>query len=159
MLQTVCRGRGSAADAHVITAGVRAAIANRYRGSKPRGMARARKPQLTAKLARTIRTKDGGALRTRGEAADYMTNLPEQRGRYQAWQHAARLLLAVVQFRIAMPDISADALQTELTRLLRLATDAQAAGDLALVRLATDEAAKCLAKLGAAQSAQGDADK
>ena len=58
-----------------------------------------------------------------------------------------------------MPDISADALQTELTRLLRLATDAHAAGDLALVQLATDEAAKCLVKLGAAQSAQADTDK
>ena len=31
-------------------------------------------------------------MRTRGEAADYMTGLPEQRARYQAWQHAALLL-------------------------------------------------------------------
>ena len=52
-----------------------------------------------------------------------------------------------------MPDISADALQAELTRLLRLASDARAANDVLLVTLATDEAAKCLVKLGDAQSA------
>jgi hypothetical protein len=52
-----------------------------------------------------------------------------------------------------MPDISADALQTELTRLLRLLSDARAAGDVTLTQLATAEAAKCLVKLGeAAQS-------
>lgn len=49
-----------------------------------------RKPPMTAKLARTIRTKDGGVLRTRGEAANYMTGLPEQRSRRRAWQAAAR---------------------------------------------------------------------
>jgi len=32
-------------------------------------------------------------LRTRGEAAEYMTGLPEQRARYNAWQFAERLLL------------------------------------------------------------------
>ena len=48
---------------------------------------------MSAKLARTIHTTDGATLRTRGEATDYMTALPEQRARYQAWQHAARLLL------------------------------------------------------------------
>jgi hypothetical protein len=42
-----------------------------------------RKPPLTAKLVRTTRTNDGRTLRTRGEAADYMTGLPEQRVRYQ----------------------------------------------------------------------------
>jgi hypothetical protein len=41
----------------------------------------------------------------------------------------------------------------ELARLLRLATDASAARDLALTRLAIDEAAKCLMKLAEAQSA------
>ena len=51
-----------------------------------------------------------------------------------------------------MPDRSADALQAELTRLVRLAADAHAAGDLALVKLATDEAAKCRAKLTEARS-------
>ena len=54
-----------------------------------------------------------------------------------------------------MSDMSAEALKTELTRLLRLATDAQAANDLALCKLATDEAAKCLMKLGEAQSVLG----
>jgi hypothetical protein len=48
---------------------------------------------MSAKLARTIRSKDGAVLRTRGEARDYMANLPERRALYQAWQHAARLLL------------------------------------------------------------------
>jgi hypothetical protein len=43
----------------------------------------------------------------------------------------------------------------ELARLLRLATDASAARDLALTRLAIDEAAKCLMKLAEAQSALG----
>ena len=51
------------------------------------------KPSLIAKLARTVRTKDGDVLRTRGDAASYMTNLPEQRARYQAWQYAAKLML------------------------------------------------------------------
>jgi hypothetical protein len=55
-----------------------------------------------------------------------------------------------------MSDNLADALRAELTRLLRLATDALAAGDLALNKLATDEAAKVLVKLGEAQSALGD---
>jgi hypothetical protein len=52
-----------------------------------------RKPTMSAKLARAISTKDGATLRTRGEAAEYMTALPERRARFQAWQHAARLLL------------------------------------------------------------------
>jgi hypothetical protein len=52
-----------------------------------------------------------------------------------------------------LSDISADALQTELTRLLRLAADAHAAHDLTLAKQATDEAAKCLVKLAEAQSA------
>ena len=56
-------------------------------------MGRARKPAMTAKLARTIRTKDGQTLTTGGEARVYMANLPERRALYQAWQHAARLLL------------------------------------------------------------------
>ena len=43
----------------------------------------------------------------------------------------------------------------ELTRLLRLAADAQAANDFALCKLATDEAAKCLIELGDAQSVLG----
>ena len=53
----------------------------------------ARKPSMTAKLARPVDTRDGGTLTTRGEAASYMTGLPEQRARYQAWQHAARLMI------------------------------------------------------------------
>jgi len=48
---------------------------------------------MTSKLARPVGTRDAGTLRTRGEAAEYMTGLPEQRARYNAWQHAARLLL------------------------------------------------------------------
>lgn len=39
----------------------------------------ARKAPMTANLARVVRSTDGPALRTRGEAADYMTGLPEQR--------------------------------------------------------------------------------
>src|SRR5262245_26388566 len=48
---------------------------------------------MSAKLARTIHTTDGATLRTREEAAEYMTALPEQRARYNVWQHAARLPL------------------------------------------------------------------
>ena len=48
---------------------------------------------MTAKLTRTIHTKDGAVLRTRGEAATYMTGLPEQRARRQAWQAAAHDML------------------------------------------------------------------
>ncbi len=51
------------------------------------------KPPMTAKLARTISTKDGTVLRTRGEAATYMTGLPEQRAHRAAWQAAAGDLL------------------------------------------------------------------
>ena len=51
------------------------------------------KPPMSAKLARIVRTKDGALLRPRGEAAEYMTGLPAQRARYQAWQFAAKLLL------------------------------------------------------------------
>ena len=53
----------------------------------------ARKPPMTTKLARTVYTRDGAKLRTRGDAATYMTGLPERRALYNAWQHAARLLL------------------------------------------------------------------
>src|SRR5262245_61618313 len=48
---------------------------------------------MSAKLARIVHTTDGATLRTRGEAATYMTALPEQRARYNAWQHAAKLML------------------------------------------------------------------
>jgi len=64
---------------------------------------------------------------------------------------------------LQLSDISAEALQTELTRLLRLVADAHAAHDLALAKQATDEAAKCLVKLTEAQNAlretQADTDK
>jgi hypothetical protein len=51
----------------------------------------ARKPPMAAKLARTISTKDGGVLRTRQQAADYMAAMPERRALYNAWQHAGAL--------------------------------------------------------------------
>lgn len=52
----------------------------------------ARKSSMSGPLTHTIRTKDGACC-ARGEAAEYMTGLPEQRARYNTWQHAARLLL------------------------------------------------------------------
>jgi len=48
----------------------------------------ARKPPMSAALARTIRTADGSTLRTRGEAAEYMTALTEQRARYSEHREA-----------------------------------------------------------------------
>lgn len=61
-----------------------------------------------------------------------------------------------------MPDISVDALQMELARLLRLLSDARAAGDLPLVELVTAETAKCVLKVQQQQHSaqrQGETDK
>lgn len=38
-------------------------------------MATRNKPPMTAKLARPVYTRDGKTLRTRGDAADYMTEV------------------------------------------------------------------------------------
>jgi len=82
-----------------------------------------RKPPMSAKLARTIHTTDGATLRTRGEAADYMTALPEQRARYNAWQHAAKLML---------DGADAEALTTQI----EYALDGNRVGRAKLVQLA-----------------------
>jgi hypothetical protein len=47
---------------------------------------------LSANLRRPLPTKDGGILRTIGDAAKYMVALPEDRRRAH-WQRAAQLVL------------------------------------------------------------------
>ncbi len=47
----------------------------------------------SVKLTRVVRTKDGGTLRTVGDARDYMLALPERRATQRAWQRAAELIL------------------------------------------------------------------
>jgi hypothetical protein len=48
---------------------------------------------LSKKLDRPLPTKDGGTLRTIGDACDYMLALPEHRETRLHWQHAGKLLL------------------------------------------------------------------
>jgi hypothetical protein len=47
----------------------------------------------SVKLTRLIRTKDGGTLRTVGDARNYMLALPERRATQRGWQRAAELIL------------------------------------------------------------------
>ncbi len=49
---------------------------------------------LSQRLDRPLPTKDGGTLRTIGEACDYMTALGRQRELRQHWQRACKLILA-----------------------------------------------------------------
>ena len=49
---------------------------------------------LAAKLTEPLPTTDGGTLRTIGDAVEYMTELPKERELKQAWQHAAKLIIA-----------------------------------------------------------------
>jgi hypothetical protein len=49
---------------------------------------------LSQKLDRPLPTKDGGTLRTIGEACDYMTNMGKKRELRTHWQRVAKLILA-----------------------------------------------------------------
>jgi hypothetical protein len=51
-------------------------------------------PYLSQKLTRTLHTKDGGTLRTIGEACDYMTSMGKRRELQTHWQRVAKLILA-----------------------------------------------------------------
>ncbi len=48
---------------------------------------------LSKKLTRPLPTKDGGTLRTAGEARAYMLGLSKDRELRAQWQYAAELLL------------------------------------------------------------------
>jgi hypothetical protein len=49
---------------------------------------------LATKITEPLPTTDGGTLRTIGDAIAYMTGLPKHRETKNAWQHAAKLILA-----------------------------------------------------------------
>jgi hypothetical protein len=49
---------------------------------------------LSQNLDRPLPTKDGGTLRTIGEAVDYMTNVGKKRELQGRWQRVAKLVLA-----------------------------------------------------------------
>jgi hypothetical protein len=49
---------------------------------------------LSQKLDRPLPTKDGGTLRTIGEACDYMTSMGKRREVQTHWQRVAKLILA-----------------------------------------------------------------
>jgi hypothetical protein len=49
---------------------------------------------LATKLTEPLPTTDGGTLRTISDAIEYMTELPKDRELKQAWQHAAKLIIA-----------------------------------------------------------------
>ena len=49
---------------------------------------------LFQKLDRPLPTKDGGTLRTIGEAVEYMAAMGKQREARQHWQRAAKFILA-----------------------------------------------------------------
>ena len=49
---------------------------------------------LATKLAEPLPTTDGGTLRTIGDAIAYMTALRKGREQKNAWQYAAKLILA-----------------------------------------------------------------
>jgi hypothetical protein len=49
---------------------------------------------LSQALDRPLPTKDGGTLRTIGEAVDYMTNVGKKRELQGRWQRVAKLVLA-----------------------------------------------------------------
>jgi hypothetical protein len=49
---------------------------------------------LSRKLDRPLPTKDGGTLRTIGQAVDYMTGIGKKRELLNHWQRVAKLVLA-----------------------------------------------------------------
>ena len=49
---------------------------------------------LSRKLTRPLATKDGGTLRTIGEACDYMTGMDKKRELRSHWQRVCKLILA-----------------------------------------------------------------
>jgi hypothetical protein len=49
---------------------------------------------LSQKLVQPLPTKDGGTLRTIGDACDYMTEMGKQRELRSHWQRACKLILA-----------------------------------------------------------------
>jgi hypothetical protein len=49
---------------------------------------------LSRKLTRPLPTKDGGTLRTIGEACDYMTSMGKRREMQTRWQRVCKLILA-----------------------------------------------------------------
>jgi hypothetical protein len=53
-----------------------------------------RPEHLSQKLDRPLPTKDGGILRTIGEACDYMTRMGKKRELRTHWQRACKLILA-----------------------------------------------------------------
>jgi hypothetical protein len=71
-------------------------LANHARPAPPRYLyAMLLRPEyLSQKLDRPLPTKDGGTLRTIGEAVDYMTNVGKKRELQGRWQRVAKLVLA-----------------------------------------------------------------
>ena len=49
---------------------------------------------LSQKLDRSLPTKDGGTLRTLGDAIEYMTSIGKKRELRTQWQRVAKLVLA-----------------------------------------------------------------
>jgi len=49
---------------------------------------------LSQKLDQPLPTKDGGTLRTIGQAVDYMTGMGKKRELRSQWQRVAKLILA-----------------------------------------------------------------
>jgi hypothetical protein len=49
---------------------------------------------LSQNLDRPLPTKDGGTLRTIGEACDYMTSMGKKRELQPRWQRVCKLILA-----------------------------------------------------------------
>ena len=49
---------------------------------------------LSQKLDQPLPTKDGGPLRTIGQAVDYMTGIGKKRELRSQWQRVAKLILA-----------------------------------------------------------------
>jgi hypothetical protein len=49
---------------------------------------------FSQKLDRPLPTKDGGTLRTIGEACDYMTRMGKKRELLSHWQRVAKFILA-----------------------------------------------------------------
>jgi hypothetical protein len=69
------------------------ALAKRYRPGYLAAML-LRPEYLSQALDRPLPTKDGGTLRTIGEACTYMTSMDKKRELRSHWQRACRLILA-----------------------------------------------------------------
>jgi hypothetical protein len=50
-----------------------------------------------APLARPLKPRNHGALRTLADARSYILELPAPVARYQAWQHAGKLLMTAAE--------------------------------------------------------------